>query len=155
MPVFVKCKHCKNEFEPRSQQQKVCNLQCSKKAYRNRYPDRDKKQRDYYNRTEGKFLSTIKCRAKKRGIPFDLTLEDIVFPDVCPVLGIPLSRNYDGGSGYHVNSPSLDRIDPRLGYLKGNVRIISFRANLLKSDAEVWELERVLEDLKELRDFGL
>ena len=155
MPVFKKCKHCGKEFELRHRLQKTCRRQCNRQAYKNRYPERDKKQRDYYNRTEEKFLSNIKSRAKKSGIPFDLTLEDIVFPEVCPVLGIALRRNYDKGSGYHADSPSLDKIDPKLGYIKGNVRIISSRANLLKSNAEVWELELVLKDLKELRDSSL
>ena len=46
------------------------------------------------------------------------------------------------------NSPSLDRIRLELGYVKGNVRVISGRANLLKNDATIEELEAVLGDMK-------
>lgn len=40
--------------------------------------------------------------------------------------------------------PSLDRVVPSLGYVKGNVRVISFRANRIKSDATADELRAVL-----------
>jgi hypothetical protein len=150
MPIFECCRHCGKEFQPRNKLHKVCEPRCAKKAYVNKDPERKKRDQDKYNRTEGKFLSSIKWRARKNNIPFNLTIEDIVFPSTCPVLGFPLKGNYDGGSGYHRDSPSLDRINPKLGYVKGNVRIISSRANLLKSDATVEELEKVLEDLRRL-----
>lgn len=66
------------------------------------------------------------------------------------VLGIPIVKTHgtSGKVGYRPNAPSVDRIRPELGYVKGNVRVISSRANLLKNNAEIWELEKVLEDLK-------
>lgn len=88
----------------------------------------------------------VKSRAKKAGIAFDIDISDIVIPAICPVLGIALTPHE--GRGYHPASPSLDRIKPRLGYTKGNVRVISARANLLKSDASLNELRRVLADLE-------
>lgn len=48
------------------------------------------------------------------------------------------------------NDPSVDRIIPELGYTKGNVRVISNRANLLKNNASIEEIELVLEDLRRL-----
>lgn len=95
-------------------------------------------------------LYRVKNRAKRLGIPFDLERTDISIPDFCPVLGIELIYRGGVGSGYHANSPSLDRIKPSLGYVKGNVRVISARANLLKNDASVEELERVLDDLRKI-----
>lgn len=84
-------------------------------------------------------LAAIKSKCKRLGIPFDLTLSDIVIPDVCPVLGIPIMA----GTGLsHANSPSVDRIIPTGGYLKGNVQIISQKANAMKQDATVLELQR-------------
>jgi hypothetical protein len=47
--------------------------------------------------------------------------------------------------------PSLDRIDNNKGHVKGNVRMISYRANVLKSDATVEELTLVLADLKRIQ----
>ncbi len=98
-------------------------------------------------------LSRCKYRARQRGIPFDLTKDDIVIPKTCPVLGIELRQlliEDEPQKGYHPNAPSLDRIIPELGYVKGNVRVISARANLLKNDATISELELVLKDLKRL-----
>ena len=83
----------------------------------------------------------VKSRAKTRGIPFNLTQDDIVIPQVCPVLGIQLVM----GTGCpSPNSPSLDRIDPNYGYVKGNVQVISHRANTIKSNATVDELRLLL-----------
>jgi hypothetical protein len=92
----------------------------------------------------------VKSRAKARGIPFDLTHDDIEIPDTCPILGIPL-RIGDGTPT--ANSPSLDRIDPNYGYVKGNVQVISYRANTIKSDATKEELKLVLEHLLNVKPY--
>lgn len=92
----------------------------------------------------------VKARAKANGTPFTIELSDIVIPEVCPVLGIPIKPQNGKGQGFHPDSPSLDRIRPELGYVKGNVRVISARANLLKSDATSAEIALVLEDLRRL-----
>jgi hypothetical protein len=86
-------------------------------------------------------LHAAKHRAKARDIAFNLDFQDVVIPDTCPVLGIPLFR---GKRGMANNCPSLDRIRLTEGYIKGNVRVISFRANRLKSDATIDELKKVL-----------
>lgn len=92
-------------------------------------------------------VSRAKYRAKSIGVAFDIKAEDLELPTFCPVLGIPLVFNH-GARGYFPDSPSLDRINPSLGYTKGNVRVISARANLLKNDASIDELTKVLEDLR-------
>lgn len=81
-------------------------------------------------------LWRAKARAKKQKLPFDLTVEDIIIPETCPILGIPIYRSDKG----RVNSPSLDRIIPEYGYTKHNVQVISNRANTLKSNATPQEL---------------
>ena len=80
-------------------------------------------------------------RANKLGIVCTITPADLALPTVCPVLGIPIIR----GKKRTDNSPSLDRIIPSLGYVPGNVRIISFRANAIKRDATAGELRKVAE----------
>ncbi len=91
-------------------------------------------------------LAAAKKRAADRGIEFNLEKSDIFIPELCPVLGIPLTAGIGGGP---VNSsPSIDRIDNRLGYVKGNIRVISWRANRLKSDASLDELEKIVSYLK-------
>ena len=93
-----------------------------------------KAKQDHYGRlsAEARLWRAARCRARKRGIQFDLLLEDIVIPAVCPVLGTPMDR------------PSLDRFDPTKGYTADNIRVISMRANTLKSDGTIEELEQVL-----------
>jgi len=84
-------------------------------------------------------LKAAKERAKKAGVPFNLTEEDILIPTYCPVFGCKLERAL-GSKGPGPYSPSLDRIIPARGYVPGNVVVISNRANRAKSDLLVEEL---------------
>jgi hypothetical protein len=70
-----------------------------------------------------------------------LNIDDIIIPEVCPVLGIPLKVNTSRVSS---GSPSLDRKDNNKGYTKDNTYVISYRANSLKNDATIEELEKVI-----------
>jgi hypothetical protein len=94
--------------------------------------------------------SAAKNRARIAGVPFSLAVSDIIIPAACPVLGIPLvplmgdKKRSDG-------TPSLDRIVPELGYTSGNVAIISWRANRIKSDATEEELAAILAYVKAAR----
>jgi len=89
---------------------------------------------------------SAKHRAKKKGIPFELKFpDDIVIPDYCPVLGIKLIKT---NTRQAYNSPSLDRIIPKLGYVKGNIAIISVRANAIKQNASYEEIDKVAKWLK-------
>lgn len=90
-------------------------------------------------------VQQAKRRAVWKGLPFDILFNDILVPEVCPVLGIPIRVQ---GGKVSDNSPSIDRINGDLGYVRGNVRVISFRANSLKSNATPEELELVLLDLR-------
>lgn len=87
-------------------------------------------------------LQRAKSRAAKRGVEFSLTLDDIVIPEYCPVLGVKLAR---GDKVHADNSPSLDRLVPSKGYVPGNVAVISYKANRIKNDATVQELQDVLD----------
>lgn len=94
-------------------------------------------------------LSQAKRRALKDGRDFDITIEDLLpLPEVCPVLGIQINYSGTQSKGFVDNSPSIDRIDSSKGYIKGNVQIISWRANRVKSDASVEELEAVIKYMK-------
>jgi hypothetical protein len=86
-------------------------------------------------------------RAKDKNLPFNIDHDYIrsIAPSHCPVFGIALewSSYRENGNGALPNSPSLDRIDPSKGYVKGNVWIISHRANTIKNDASHDELKLV------------
>lgn len=89
---------------------------------------------------KNRMVTSAKQRARVKGIPFSLSTGDFEIPDVCPVLGIPLAVSTGMFSD---GSPSLDRIIPELGYVPGNVVVISDRANRLKKDATVEEIKRL------------
>ena len=94
-------------------------------------------------------LKAKKANAKARGIEFSLQPEDIVIPDKCPVLGIPIKAFMSKGN--IGNSPSIDRIDPSKGYTPDNIRIISNRANRKKQDCTVEELRLILAYMEQLK----
>lgn len=95
--------------------------------------------RTYRNRTpERSIFYAARVRAKKSGLEFNITLEDIKIPEFCPVLGIPLAKSKGKLSD---GSPILDRRDNSLGYVKGNVFVISNKANRCKSDLTFEEIE--------------
>ena len=88
-------------------------------------------------------LRAARARAAKKGLPFSITEDDIIIPTFCPVLGVRLERSL-GSKGPGPYSPTLDRLECSLGYVPGNVIVISNRANLAKSDLSVEEIEAVL-----------
>ena len=99
-----------------------------------------------YESPEYKMFNSARVRARLRGVAFDIELTDVVIPEYCPLLNIPLSV---GDGQAHDGSPSLDRIDNTKGYIKGNVWVISRRANTIKSVASLEELESIALNLKE------
>lgn len=89
-------------------------------------------------------------RSRKKGWACNLTLDDIAIPNFCPVLGIPIFLDLDAKRVQRnkPNSPSLDRIHADMGYVKGNVRVISWRANDLKKNMTLEEARLVVADLE-------
>lgn len=98
------------------------------------------------NTLEAYMIDRSKSRAKKKGFEHNITIEDIQIPDKCPLLGIPL---FAGQGGVCPNSPTLDRIDSSKGYIKGNVWVISYKANTIKSNATPEELQLIASRLAE------
>lgn len=98
--------------------------------------------KNYYDqlkisRPEVLLLRSAKHRSKVNNLPINITLEDIVIPEYCPILKIKLECSKGNASK---NSPSLDKIVPELGYVKGNIQVISNLANTMKWDANFEEL---------------
>ena len=95
----------------------------------NKYPERS-------------VIVRTRCRAKRLKIDFNIDESDIVIPTKCPVLGIPINPTYGTSSktGPKPDSFSIDRIDNNKGYIKGNICIISNKANIMKSSASPEEL---------------
>ena len=99
-------------------------------------------------------ISGFRNRAKKQNVPFNLTVDDMKdliknAADICPALGVKMkiAKLYANNSNY---SPSFDRIDPKKGYTKNNIVIVSNRANRIKSDATVDEIRKVADFYEKL-----
>lgn len=94
----------------------------------------------------GQMISNSRYRAKQKGLDHNIDTDYLrsIRPTHCPYLGIPLHWEIDRGSNVRTgalpNSPSLDRLDPSKGYIRGNVIIVSHRANSIKNNASEIEL---------------
>lgn len=101
----------------------------------------------YFTRRYKDWFYNAKTRAKKLGLAWDLSFEDVVVPETCPLLGIPIrfsTRKEDSID----HSPSIDRLDNTKGYTKDNVWVISWRANKIKNDATISELKLLTANLE-------
>ena len=89
-------------------------------------------------------LRATSSRCKLNGVSFKITADDFnEFPSHCPDLNIELVYGNKGKAG--PNSATVDRIQPDLGYVPGNVRIISRKANAMKQDASFEEMLTIAE----------
>ena len=102
------------------------------------------------NHTRAELRDRLIERARKRGrdkgLPATVQVKDLIWPKLCPVLGIEL--NYDFSGGFMGAYPSLDRFKPELGYVAGNVFIISHRANTLKNNGTLEEFKKIVRYLR-------
>lgn len=120
-----------------------------------RRADPDHKIRSNAYQTNRRLLNPVRAmlvaarrRAKIKNLEFTISITDIVIPNTCPLLGIPIIPS----KGIHApNSPSLDRFDSSKGYIPGNVWVISYRANTLKSNSTADELIKLATALQALR----
>jgi|ERR1035437_5967994 hypothetical protein len=103
---------------------------------------RASKQKAREENPRREILWHLKQNARKKGLPFDLIESDLVWPTHCPVFGMELVYI---AQGYRSEaSASADRHDNNSGYVKGNVRIISWKANRLKNNATIEDLLKVV-----------
>lgn len=136
MKCCTKCKESKSlqDFGKYSRakdgHKEVCKA-CRKVEAQQYYLQKDKQEH---------LLQTLRGRAKDLGVAFDLTLDDLTPPEKCPIFGVVLNRIEPYSKSSKRNSPSVDRIIPKLGYTKNNIQIVSNLANSMKQDATVDEL---------------
>lgn len=118
-------------------------ISVQKKEYRSR-PEIKEYRADYQRKylAEIPLLSKMKRmlgiarrNAARDGKDFSITMDDVVWNEVCPVLGIKLNYGKPSNGRLSYDTPSLDRTDSSKGYIPGNVVVMSWRANMLKADA--------------------
>ncbi len=133
------CVGCGKVFQTSHRRKKYCEKSCQVRSANT--PERHNAWA--IRNIERVMFNSAKLRASKKNLHFDIEVSDIVIPEYCPVLGIKLEitrgkRKVNEAMAKH--TPSLDRIDPAKGYVKGNIRVISLLANKMKTDASPEEL---------------
>lgn len=143
--LHTQCKRCNKAY--RAERTKL-NIEYHRKYRLVNQLELSEKRRAKRKQIPEKFLwQEAKKRAKQKGLEFSIEIEDIKIPKRCPYLNIPLWVSDETPSD---NSPSIDRIDPSKGYVQGNICVCSFRANTIKRDASLHEIEQLYKSLKRI-----
>ena len=160
------CKDCAREYNKKYRQNNRESIAEKKKEYQQNNKERiaehgrEYRKNNPYQIQSSRLSSSARKRAKKNKIPIDLDF--ISMPNMlnwlkrqpnCVCCGIRFRFGYKGKSGFHVGSPSLDRFNPSLGYIPGNVFLICVKCNTLKNDATLKELETVLAWMKKTENY--
>ena len=149
--ISTNCKFCGRSEVRNETFKEFCSRSCYQR-YRNGQPERakhNKRTRLAYREFNPKqaILSRAKSGAKLRGVECALEIKDIPdIPKFCPVfkwIKLDYRVGKDGRGTINDSAPSLDRINNTLGYVPGNVRIISWRANELKKNGTPEELKAI------------
>lgn len=163
------CKSCASErrrasraanpekFRKRNRKWREANPEKNRAAerkWREANPDKNRdRQRKWHVDNLGRvMLNKARYRAKKGGYPCTITEDDILIPEMCPRSGMPLVSGVKGDCS---NSPSLDKIIPELGYIPGNVEVVSLQYNVMKqrlSNEELVALCRTIVAIADAQD---
>lgn len=134
--------YCFDNREKRSEYNKTYSQENKTKTKQRQIKYLNKRRIEH---PEKLLYENVKRRARQTKMIFELELCDIFIPDRCPILDIPLFFSEGKKTD---NTPSLDRIDNNKGYVKGNIRVISFRANALKSNMDEKIVFKLLQYIK-------
>lgn len=147
--LYKWCKTCKIEYDRNYRKSDKVQTYYKSKEYREK-----KKLYEYERRINSPEIimyTWVKNRAKRKNLPFNLEISDIIIPDKCPLLEIPIfMKPYKQKGSFCPNSPSIDKIIPKLGYIKGNIMIISMKANIMKSNASIEELKTFSKNIQKI-----
>lgn len=139
--LFAECKDCSNTRSRRW---------FAKNGFDRREENYDRIKRNRKANPRALLLRQAKSRAKRRGIEFSITAQDVVWNEICPVFGFPLIYGGSGTRKANLNAASLDRVDNSKGYIPNNVVVISYRANCIKRDATPDELRALVDWLNRM-----
>jgi hypothetical protein len=144
--TLIICKKCNQPKQPsemdKGREGRPNLSTCAKCRY--------KKQADWKrNHPKVRLVNFAKHRAKEKGLDCTITHNDFEIPEFCPATGIKLEI---GVGKLHDASPTLDRFIPALGYVPGNVVVISYKANRIKNNGTAKDLENVAKWMKQVQE---
>jgi hypothetical protein len=149
MTASGKCHYCLRE-SGRLRQRRLRDRPNDEKLLRHAVENKSKKH-GLSRSFEQMLYNSAKQRAIKKGWEFNISVTDITIPDRCPMLKMKLNKVWGSSRQNNTNRAnvaSLDRIDPSKGYVKGNILVVSYRANLLKGNGTAEEHRKIGEFLK-------
>lgn len=141
------CPSCKTPFVRPHANQVYCSRACHQRHYILNNQERTKGwQRKSYRKSRHTFpwrilLDGAKQRAKKSRIEFTLSPDwaSRNWTGRCSLTGLTLSV----GPHRHALSPSIDRIDPKIGYIPSNCRFVAWAVNAFKQDWSDGEMYKI------------
>lgn len=134
------CKECSNTKNKDAKYYKISNEKRKLRRKEDEIFRNEERRKKRVNRTKNiktSLFHSCKTRAEQKGLEFNITKDDIIIPEFCPILLKPIIC---GDKENYQFSPSVDRIDNTKGYIKGNIQVISMKANKIKNDATIEEL---------------
>lgn len=143
--VFGACSECKKTIDKNYKEKNKEHIKEYHKQYSKKNYSTEKRRKKYINNVESELYHHAKHRSKTKGLEFNISKEDIIIPDVCPVFGTPINFN-----NKH-NVPTLDRLDSNKGYIKGNIQVISSKANRLKNNGTIEEFKKIISYMENTR----
>lgn len=142
------CLICDEKYQTTSSRQKYC-YSCIRK-------DPWEKEQTDYRRRLSKLCSMAKNRAQNKNLNFNITKEYLWYlweeqEGCCALTGQEFDLTKWGQKGQvNPRAPSVDRIKPNLGYVEGNVRLITYHMNIALSDFGTKEFETLIAAYKEV-----
>lgn len=139
------CQDCACEYENKSGRSKFCKSCSSSKNYRKKWNvlKTDKNIRMY------RLMHAARNRAKAKNLPYNITVEYLIKlwnenDGCCSLTGIPFKLDHSGTAGQvHPDAPSVDRIVPKLGYVEGNIRLVTYHMNVALAEWGIEGFERL------------
>lgn len=137
-PEYVRKYHVNNkETENKYRETHKEHIKERKRKWRKDNPEYFRKWRES---SPFKYVvSSIKSRTKKSGLDFDLDQEYIqqIWDEcggICPMTGVPMLKISKINDARGSSVMSVDRIDPNKGYVKENIRLVSYWYNRTRSN---------------------
>ena len=134
------CTKCKCEFQSYDKGKNSYCKPCKAEYMKGWYKKANFNEEQRLLIKKSRMVQSARKRSVRFNVPFDMCRDDFEIPSTCPALGILMPNN---NKIIQYNSPTIDRIIPELGYIKGNIVVISMKANLIKTNATYKEIRSV------------
>lgn len=140
------CVECHKEDGEKYRKNNKEKIKKYSKENRHKYYSTENRRKKYRENVESELLNHARNRAKQKKLDFNLERCDIIIPELCPVFGIQI--------GFHAKQsvPTLDRIDNNKGYIKGNIQVISSKANRLKNNGTIEDFKKIITYMERFKD---